>query len=505
MKKVFVVCLSAVLILTSFTFSFADMVGNSLRNASGVIVEEDGTITAVEQNGNRVVRLGSDGFWETLAGATLVDNEYGEAFGGYLDGANLHALFEKPTCIVKYSNGYAVSDTGNNVIRLVTPKITRTLSGSGKADLINGVGEGAAFNRPTGLATDEDGNLYIADTGNNAVRMMDKKGKVTTLVSGLSAPMGLAWLDGSLYIADTGNHRVVRYSIEEKKLFDVAGDENETVFSNPIGLALDSKTGAVFVGDCGNNAIKMIKNGIVSTVLMADALNMEAFPGEPVAMCYLDGFLYVADQDSGIQKINLAEKADRPAAVQVFTDVNEGSWYKDAVNYVYEREFFNGIENTLFSPQASMTRGMFVIVMGRHFQYANSGEIINGDAAFTDVDSNQYYAGSAAWAADNGIVNGMGYGMFAPNNAITRQQMAVIMYNYTKMLGGDVSISSEARVNMSSMPDSAAVAGWADDAVAWAVGHEIIKGKDGNLAPNDTATRAEVAQIIFNFEKSGLI
>ncbi len=508
MKRFFAGCMAAIMILAGASISFADTQNETylLGEATGICLDDSGKIYVADHINNVIFteeKVG--GTLSIFAGKILPADAYGEAAGGYLDGVAANVLFDAPTDIAPYMKGYAISDTDNNMIRYIEDGNVLTL-----------IDKTSKLKAPTSLASDEKGNLYIADTGNDRVMVLSSEGKLSAIASGLSAPRGLAWSNGCLYIADTGNQRILKY--DGKSIAMVAGNTSATIsdgasdvvepgyvdgnadkarFSAPTGIAVDSKTGKLYVGDCGNNAIRVIDGSNVSTLAKADSMKLDTFPSEPVDMVISGSTLYVADADAGIVTFDLSAAA-KQSADKAFTDVKSGAWYLDAVNYAYGNGLFNGTSANQFSPQANMTRGMFVTVISRLYGKTYPGEIIGGDSSFSDVPAAQYYAAPAAWAADNEIVKGIGGGNFAPNDNVTRQQMAVIVYAYAKLMGMDTAVTDEAKEAFAKMPDSAAVASWAKDALSWAVGSGVIKGKNGMLAPSDTATRAEVAQILAN-------
>lgn len=180
--------------------------------------------------------------------------------------------------------------------------------------------------------------------------------------------------------------------------------------------------------------------------------------------------------------------------VNPFTDVSENDWFFDAVKFVNERKLFVGTTETTFAPRMAMTRGMFVTVLG-----TLAG--VDGTAAeastFEDVNPNAYYAPYVAWAQKNGIVVGTSATTFEPNAEITREQMAIIMYNYAKYAGEDVSKTDPA--GLAAFADGASVSGWAQTEMAWAVNMQLMVGSDGKLSPQNHASRAEVAEIVKNY------
>ena len=177
-----------------------------------------------------------------------------------------------------------------------------------------------------------------------------------------------------------------------------------------------------------------------------------------------------------------------------FSDVSASAWYAKAVGFAVSHELFNGVSDTEFAPSKSMTRGMFVTVLNR----LAGAEDFAGKAEFSDVAADKWYATGTVWAAANKIVSGYGDGKFGPDDAVTREQMAVIMYNFTKAMGYDVTGSA----SLDKFSDSASVHSWAADAMKWAVGSGVMSGNaDGTLNPRGTATRAQVATIMMNYTK----
>lgn len=184
-------------------------------------------------------------------------------------------------------------------------------------------------------------------------------------------------------------------------------------------------------------------------------------------------------------------KATLPCAIG-FSDVEEKAWYFDSVMYAVNNGLFNGLSETTFGPNETMTRAMLVTVL-----YRLEGQPgVSGGASFKDVPQNTWYTKAVKWAADHKIVNGMGNDRFAPNDNVTREQMASILYRYSRWNGRDVS----ALGNISAFKDAAAVSAYANKAVRWAVGEGLIKGKESNqLDPTGNATRAEVATILHRY------
>lgn len=178
-----------------------------------------------------------------------------------------------------------------------------------------------------------------------------------------------------------------------------------------------------------------------------------------------------------------------------FTDVVAGTWYYGAAAYAYNNGLFAGTTATTFAPDMTMTRAMLVSVLWRL-----AGEPApKGANTFDDVPDGAWYTDAVTWAAENGVVAGIGNGRFDPSGAVTREQTAVILFNYAQSKGYDVS----ARADLSAFPDAGSVSGWAEEALSWANAAGLINGtvRDGQtiLDPQGSASRAQVAMILMNY------
>lgn len=187
-----------------------------------------------------------------------------------------------------------------------------------------------------------------------------------------------------------------------------------------------------------------------------------------------------------------------------FSDVAVGSWYSQAVEFVTRANIMNGTAVDKFSPDASMTRAMLVTVMWRaEGQPAVSESAENsGVSVFEDITADSWYENAVAWAVENGIVKGTSDKTFSPDKNITRQEIAAILHRYAEFKGADISKTAD----ISSYADSGNVASWAADAVAWAVGNDIITGTDLKaLAPSANASRAQTAAMLMRFIENNKI
>ena len=180
--------------------------------------------------------------------------------------------------------------------------------------------------------------------------------------------------------------------------------------------------------------------------------------------------------------------------INIFPDVKKDDWYYSAVKYAYENNIFSGTDKG-FEPNALMTRAMLVTVLHRLSGASNIAE----ENPFKDVDSNKWYSGSIRWAAENGIVSGVTKTEFAPDTAITREQLATIIYRYADKYGYVVKNSENADV--SAFSDYSVISKYALDAIEYVVGAGIMTGRNvGEFCPKENATRAEVASMLMRFE-----
>ena len=175
-----------------------------------------------------------------------------------------------------------------------------------------------------------------------------------------------------------------------------------------------------------------------------------------------------------------------------FTDVKSGDWFCPYVKYVYDNGLFAGTSETTFEPNTAMTRGMFVTVL-----WAREGKPAAKDSTFKDLKAD-WYKTAVNWAAANGIIGGYDAEHFGPDDYVTRQQMAAIMYQYAKYKGYD----TEANGSLDQFKDASSVASYAETAMKWAVGHRIIAGTGNGLEPDGNATRAQVAVVLQAFNNN---
>lgn len=178
---------------------------------------------------------------------------------------------------------------------------------------------------------------------------------------------------------------------------------------------------------------------------------------------------------------------------EAYTDLDRNGWYHEYVDWVLKNGVMNGVGGGLFEPNGETTRAMLVMVL---YRMAGAPDVAGRESSFTDVSADSWYGAAVIWASENGIVNGVGGGLFDPDASLTREQMAMMLYRFAGYLGSD----TEKRADLSAYGDADAVSAFAQDAMAWAVAEGLVNGRSAaELAPKAGATRAELATILFRF------
>ena len=187
-----------------------------------------------------------------------------------------------------------------------------------------------------------------------------------------------------------------------------------------------------------------------------------------------------------------AKWTEAPVSSLPFGDVKSADWFYNDVKYVYEKGMMSGTAADVFAPNATTTRAMIVTILYR----LEGSPAVTGTSAFVDVPAGQWYTDAVNWAAANQIVKGTSATTFAPNDSITREQMAAILYRYAQYKGYDVT----KKADLSGYSDNGQVSAYAKEALAWANAAKLINGvTNTTLAPQGNATRAQVSAILHRF------
>lgn len=225
-----------------------------------------------------------------------------------------------------------------------------------------------------------------------------------------------------------------------------------------------------------------------------DKLTVTDGSGKTVSTVKKSDTVYTFTMPASAVKVGVSYvKATETPSETKFNDVSANDWFASAVDYVTGKGMMNGTAENTFSPKANTTRGMVVTVL-----YRLENQPSTSAASFTDVASGAYYANAVAWANANGIVSGYGSGKFGPNDKVTREQLAAILYRYAQYKKYDVSVGED--TNILSYDDAQSISSYAIPAIQWACGAGVVTGKSGSkLDPKGNATRAEVAAMLMRF------
>ncbi len=294
------------------------------------------------------------------------------------------------------------------------------------------------------------------------------------------------------------------------------GDAFESGTSEPVAVDV-KKSGGSSSGNSGSTTYSIsvpsdVKNGSVSVSPKSagsdSSVTITVKPDEGYELSKLTATdkngkeIKLTDEGDGKYTFTMpASRVDIDASFAKiettlpFTDAAKTAWYYDAVKYVYENGMMNGTDTEKFSPDFNTSRGMIVTILYR----LENEPAVADNCPFTDVKADSYYEDAIIWAASNGIVNGYSESIYGPDDAITREQLAAILYRYADYKGYDVT----KKADLSKFADQNEISGYAAEALAWANANGIMNGNgDGTLNPTGTATRAEAAQMLMNFCKN---
>lgn len=273
---------------------------DTISHPCGAAVMEDGSLLVTDVY-NRVIWHVADGTSTIYAGSSSPDDSGQQPPGGYIDGPYAESVFRSPWAIAPFLDGWAVSDTDNHVVRLLKDGVVQTINARAAGSRTDAE-SGTVFEHPTGLAADDEGNLFIADTFADTIYKITSDGEILTEATGISEPMGMCWQDGSLYVAETGKNRVISLRDGEVTVLagngepgDADGSAEEAAFSSPKGVAAGAD-GTIYVADTNNSAIREIRDGQVGTLYARDVRDLDAFfPMSPTGMLKVQNDLYVCD------------------------------------------------------------------------------------------------------------------------------------------------------------------------------------------------------------------
>jgi hypothetical protein len=310
---------------------------------------------------------------------------------------------------------------------------------------------------------------------------------------------------------------VAEITLDQKALAAIAGNGsgNVTISAEKLDASALPEEARQKVGDAQVYDLKVLgENGAVTSFNGGTAtvsVPYELKPGESAEQVTI----YYIDSAGNLVKMNCVYDAETKTArfttdhfsyyavviekgLSAFTDIKRTDWYYDAVSFAVGKGLFNGTSETAFSPNAGMTRAMFVTVLGRAGGVKAEDYTASG---FSDVAAGSWYGGYVQWAYENKIISGVGGGVFAPDQLITRAQMASILTNYSKWKGAaPESAVQPTYTDLANVPD------WAAKGVSFCTAKGWLTGyPDGSFQPQKTATRAEAATMLYKGSGSGLL
>lgn len=380
----------------------------------------------------------------------------------------------------------------------------------------------------TGTVTKKDDKLYLTFTTNGfspfvisvpaasigenvyptlqAAADAAKSTDVISVKSGASHELNFTTTKSVKVKNDTGVAITVKFNGTNK---DVAKDATETFSytkpsSSSSGGSSSGKTiykvttSAVNNGGVNASPSNAEKGATITITLSPDKgykldkLTVTDGSGKSVSTVKKSDTVYTFTMPASAVKVGVSYvKATETPSETKFNDVSANDWFASAVDYVTGKGMMNGTAANTFSPKANTTRGMVVTVL-----YRLENQPSTSAASFTDVASGAYYANAVAWANANGIVSGYGSGKFGPNDKVTREQLAAILYRYAQYKKYDVSGAN----SLDGYTDVQSVSSYAVPALQWANAAGVVTGKSGSkLDPKGNATRAEVAAMLMRF------
>ena len=442
-------------------------------------------------------------------------------------------------CVVSNSAGSVTSDAATLTVEAYTPPTTYTISADASPAEGGSVSGGGSYTEGTSVtltATANSGYRFVgwmegdqtvstdttyafpANSNRSLNAQFEKVYTVTVNVSGngtATADKNTAAAGEAVTLTATPNsgYHFTGWTSSDGVTFANASSES-TTFTMPAGdvavtagftrISSGSTTYAITAPDAENGTVRVSPSRasrgttVTITVTPDEGYELESL----TVLDSRDNEITLTDKGDGkytftmpagrvTVEASFAEIALEPLP---FGDMDDGDWFAGAVRFVYENGMMNGVSETDFAPHATTSRSMIVTIL-----YRLEGEPVVDDAMdFTDVAGDAYYAEAVRWAASEGIVGGYGGGLFGSDDAVTREQLAAILYRYAVYKGYDVSIGES--TNILSYADFADLSEYAIPAMQWACGAGIVNGtSESTLTPQGEATRAQVAAMLMRF------
>ena len=409
----------------------------------------------------------------------------------------------------KYETEYTAVSKAINVVFPHFSEVVISKNASGEAtigkvtydtlqDAINAVTNSGTINLTS--AVNDKG--YGAGTKLNApVTNSDEPFTFTIAANGSSVTVGeiefnTTTSDGYIYTARNDNGKV---TVTRERAPSAPSDSGGGVGSSATVNSVKATNGSFAISDKNAKAGDTVKitpkandGYVVDTVTVTDKNGNNITVTQNADGTYSFVMPAKSAQPVDVKVTFKLDDGEKDCPSEKFTDVDQDKWYHEGVDYAIKNGLMNGTGADTFAPDATTTRAMVVTIL-----YRLDGEpAVTKDIPFADVPAGQWYSNAINWAAANGIVDGYGNGKFGPDDTITREQMAAILYRYASYKGYSVSDLA----NLTGYTDAASVSEWASTAMRWAVAEGLIEGTSATtLSPSGDSTRAQVATILMRF------
>jgi hypothetical protein len=283
-------------------------------------------------------------------------------------------------------------------------------------------------------------------------------------------------------------------SVDKAESYDMASGYEAYIL--PTGESVEIITGSSVILTGGSAKIASLSGTIVNVTTGQEVTAGTSLTLNNRYFCAEDTVAIVTASTGASVAVNgyynVSAGAEKP--VIQYDDVAVNAWYYSAAEYVYKNELFHDYNSSSFKPGEAATRAELVYALWK----ASGSPETSTSATFSDL-TEEWYKKAANWASANGIILGYDNNRFAPNNSITRQEIAVVMYRYTAYRGYSVSKTT----SLSGFTDATSIASWAETAMKWANAEGMIVGTSNTtLSPKGTASRSEVATIVMRFMES---
>ena len=441
-----------------------------------------------------------DGEFEATKGGTQV--VYSQNFTGFVDGGSfsdsvepkyldstLNAVLKKASGDTPYSYYHSYADATKD---------------AGPGDTITAVNQQedetywrVTFRYNDGVSADTTAEVMDGET----VKMPSNPRRSGYTFNG--------WYSGSTYVGKAGTTAKISadtvFTASWTKNYDPDDRPSSGSDDGPSGdyiVNVDRSTGGTVTvnpgrADRGDTVTVTVrpKDGYV-----LDELTVTDSRGNEVELDAVSDTRFTFEMPSGTVRVKAdfvragqTTQPETPVSGMPYTDVARDAWYFNAVRYAYEKGLMTGVSDTQFGPNVTLTRAQLVQIL-----YALEGKpAVTASAGYADVNAGDWYADAVNWAAANGVVSGVGDNRFAPNDALTREQLSVILYSYTRFKGYD---ATQGGMAVREYDDYSSISPWAAQGVEWAVNAGLISSVGENLlSPAGTATRAQAAQVLMNF------